>query len=158
MRLKRSATYRAGFDSQPMERYHQRMATTKTAILPANAPAPIGPYTPAIRSGDLLFSSGQVGFDPATGVLVEGGIETETRQVMQNLNAILAAAGLGFDDVVKTTIFLADMADFALVNGIYAEAFTVSEVPAPARSTVQVAELPRKARIEIELIARFPAA
>jgi len=131
--------------------------SAKTPIRTADAPAAIGPYSQAIRSGDLLFTSGQVGFDPATGVLVEGGIEAETRQVLRNLKAVLTAAELGFDDVVKTTIFLADMADFATVNTLYAEAFADSAAP-PARSTVQVAELPRKARVEIELIARFPSA
>lgn len=133
------------------------MATSKTLIRTEHAPAAIGPYSQAIRTGDFLFTSGQVALDPATGALAEGGIEAETRQVMQNLRAVLAAAELGFDDVVKTTVFLADMADFATVNTIYAEAFASAVAP-PARSTVQVAALPRGARIEIELIARFGAA
>lgn len=133
------------------------MATSKTLIRTEHAPAAIGPYSQAIRTGDFLFTSGQVALDPATGALAEGGIQAETRQVMQNLRAVLAAAELGFDDVVKTTIFLADMADFATVNTIYTEAFASTVAP-PARSTVQVAALPRGARIEIELIARFAAA
>lgn len=129
------------------------MPAPKTPVQAANAPAAIGPYSPAVRSGDFFFTSGQVGFDPGTGVLVEGGIEPETKQVMQNLQALLDAAGLTFADVIKTTIFLADMADFAAVNGIYGGAF--EGTTPPARSTVQVAALPRGARIEIEAIARF---
>ncbi len=132
------------------------MSNTKMPVVAENAPAAIGPYTPAVRSGDLLFTSGQVGFNPMTGALVEGGIEPETEQVMQNLSGLLKAAGLGFDEVIKTTIFLADMADFATVNAIYGKAFSVG-VP-PARSTVQVVGLPRGARIEIEAIARYPQA
>ena len=132
------------------------MPLRKTAIHTNDAPAAIGPYSQAIRSGDLLFSSGQVGFDPAMGQLVSGGIGPETRQVLSNLAAVLKAAGLTFGDVVKSTIFMADMDDFAAVNAIYDEAFPEDTVP-PARSTVQVARLPRDARIEIEVVARFAA-
>lgn len=128
----------------------------KKPVQTADAPAAIGPYSQAIRSGDLLFTSGQVALDPATGQMVGGGIDAEIAQVMHNLSAVLAAAGLGFDHVVKTTIFLADMADFTAVNTVYGKAFEGS-VP-PARSTVQVAGLPRGARVEIELVARYPAA
>jgi 2-iminobutanoate/2-iminopropanoate deaminase len=114
------------------------------------APKAIGPYSQAIRAGQLLFLSGQVGFDPATGQLVPGGISEQTHRVLQNIAAILSAAGLSFDHVVKTTVFLADMNDFAAMNDIYASYF---ESPAPARSTVQAARLPRDARVEIEVIA-----
>ena len=131
------------------------MPNQARAISTTEAPAAIGPYSQAVRSGDLLFTSGQVGFDPANGALVENGTEAETRQVLRNLEAVLRAAGLRMADVVKTTVFLVDMGDFATVNGVYAEAFATAEV-APARSTVQVARLPRDARVEIEAIARFP--
>lgn len=131
------------------------MSQKKTAIATQDAPAAIGPYSQAVRSGDLVFTSGQVGFDPASGVLVSGGVEAEARQVLANLAAVLRAAGLHMADVVKTTVFLADMNDFAAVNAIYAEAFAGAEVM-PARSTVQVARLPRDARVEIEAVARVP--
>jgi 2-iminobutanoate/2-iminopropanoate deaminase len=114
------------------------------------APKAIGPYSQAIRAGQFLFLSGQVGFDPATGQLVPGGISEQTHRVLQNIAAILSAAGLSFDHVVKTTVFLADMNDFAAMNDIYASYF---KSPAPARSTVQAARLPRDARVEIEVIA-----
>lgn len=128
----------------------------KTSVQTADAPAAIGPYSQAIRSGDLLFTSGQVALDPATGQMVSGGIDAEIAQVMHNLEAVLAASGLDFGHVLKTTIFLADMADFAAVNTVYGKAFE-GDVP-PARSTVQVAGLPRGARVEIELVARYPPA
>ena len=129
----------------------------KLPIHTADAPAAIGPYSQAIRSGDLLFTSGQVALDPATGNLVSGGVTAEIEQVMRNLHAVLSAAGLQFGDVVKTTIFLMDMGDFAAVNAAYGQAFEGTGAP-PARSTVQVAQLPRGARVEIELVARYPAA
>ena len=116
----------------------------------AGAPAAIGPYSQAIENNGLVFCSGQIGLDPKTGALVAGGIEAETRSVLENLRAVLAAAGLHLRDIVKTTIFLADLADFDVVNRIYGEHF---EEPYPARSTVQAAALPRKARVEIEAIA-----
>jgi 2-iminobutanoate/2-iminopropanoate deaminase len=115
------------------------------------APDAIGPYSQAVAAGDYVFTSGQIGLDPASGQLVEGGIEAQTRQVMANLAAVLAAAGLTFADVVKTTIFLIDMNDFTTVNGVYGESF--EDGPKPARSTVAVAALPRGARVEIEAIA-----
>lgn len=127
----------------------------KLRIDTASAPAAIGPYSQAIAFGSLLFTSGQIALDPGTGTLVEGGIEAETEQVLRNLAAVLSAAGATFADVVKTTIFLIDMADFAVVNRIYAAALGETG-PAPARSTVQVAALPRGARVEIEGIARLP--
>jgi 2-iminobutanoate/2-iminopropanoate deaminase len=115
------------------------------------APAAIGPYSQAVATGAYLFTSGQIGLDPATGELVDGGIEAQTRQVMANIAALLAAAGLSFADVVKTTIFLVDMNDYGVVNAAYAEAFE-GLVP-PARSTVAVAALPRAARVEIDTVA-----
>jgi 2-iminobutanoate/2-iminopropanoate deaminase len=125
---------------------------SRIAISTTSAPAAIGPYSQAIRVGDLLFSSGQIALDPATGNLVAGGIEAETQQVLANLAAVLTAAGATWADVAKTTIFLADLADFAIVNRLYGE---VTVAPAPARSTVQVAALPRGARVEIEVIAHL---
>jgi 2-iminobutanoate/2-iminopropanoate deaminase len=115
------------------------------------APKAIGPYSQAIRAGQFLLLSGQVGFDPTTGQLVPGGISEQTHRVLQNIGAILSAAGLSFDHVVKTTVFLADMNDFAAMNEIYATYF---KSPAPARSTVQAARLPRDAKVEIEVIAQ----
>lgn len=114
------------------------------------APKAIGPYSQAIRAGDFIFCAGQTPIDPATGNLVEGGIEEQTRRVLQNLAAVLAAAGTSFDRVVKTTVFLLDMNDFARMNAVYAEFFPTNP---PARSTIQVARLPKDARVEIELIA-----
>jgi 2-iminobutanoate/2-iminopropanoate deaminase len=125
----------------------------KTVVQTPAAPAAIGPYSQAILSGDLLFTSGQIPLDPATGQLVTGDIKVMTERVMDNLAAVLAAAGCGFADVVKTTIFLADMGDFAAVNEVYAKRFPGQP---PARSTVQVAGLPRGARVEIEAVARLP--
>jgi 2-iminobutanoate/2-iminopropanoate deaminase len=117
-----------------------------------NAPKAIGPYSPAVRAGQLLFISGQVPIDPATGSLVSGDIRTETRRVMDNLGALLTAGGLDFSAVVRTTVFLADINDFAAMNEVYASYF---HEPFPARATVQVARLPRDARVEIDVIATF---
>ena len=114
------------------------------------APQAIGPYSQAIAAGQLLFLSGQIPLDPAIGKLVDGGITEQTHRVMSNLRAVLTAAGASFDNVVRTTIFLADMNDFAAVNEVYGSYF---ENPAPARACVQVAELPMKARVEIDAIA-----
>jgi 2-iminobutanoate/2-iminopropanoate deaminase len=122
----------------------------RRTISTSAAPAAIGPYSQAVGAGAYLFASGQIGLDPATAQLVEGGIDAQTRQVMANLSAVLGAAGLSFADVVKTTIFLVDMNDFGAVNAIYAESF---EGAPPARSTVAVAALPRGARVEIDAIA-----
>jgi 2-iminobutanoate/2-iminopropanoate deaminase len=121
-----------------------------TAILTERAPAPVGPYSQAIRVDGFLFCSGQVGLDPATGNLVAGGVAEQTRQVLDNLAAVLAGAELGLDAIVKTTIFLVDIADFATVNAVYGERMGT---PPPARSTVAVAALPLGARVEIEAIA-----
>jgi 2-iminobutanoate/2-iminopropanoate deaminase len=127
------------------------MAARETLLSP-DAPAAIGPYSQgiAVPAGRLVFLSGQIPLDPATGQLVTGDIEKETERVMQNLGAVLAAAGGSFASVVKTTIFLADMGDFATVNSIYAERFSSDP---PARATVQAAKLPRDARVEIDAIA-----
>ena len=114
------------------------------------APRAIGPYSQALRAGGFLFTAGQVGFDPATGELVDGGSAEQTRQVLATNRAILEAGGSGLGQVVKTTVFLVDMADFAAMNEVYAEAFGAHR---PARSTVAVAALPRGARVEIEAVA-----
>lgn len=114
------------------------------------APRAIGPYSQAIRSGNLLFASGQIPIDPATGEFVDGGIAEQTEQVLRNVSAILEAAGAGLQQVVKTTVFLADMDDFTAMNEVYGRFF--GENP-PARATVQAARLPRDARVEIEAIA-----
>jgi len=124
----------------------------KTAISTAAAPAAIGPYSQAIRTGNLLFVSGQIPLDPATGQLREGDIRVQTRQVFKNLAAILEAAGSGFARVVKTTVYLRDLGEFAAMNEVYAEFF--GDQP-PARATVQVARLPRDAAVEIEVVAEI---
>ncbi|MBW7882265.1 MAG: RidA family protein [Caldilineaceae bacterium] len=121
----------------------------RKVISTSNAPAAIGPYSQAIRAGQFLFLSGQLGMDPATGALPQG-IEAQTRQALANLKAVLAEAGATVDDVVKTTIFLADLGHFATVNEIYGEVF--NQAP-PARSTVQVAALPKNGLVEIEVVA-----
>lgn len=117
------------------------------------APAAIGPYSQSISLGTLLFTSGQVGLDPKTADLVPGGFEAQTRQVFANLTAVLASAGCGWSDVLKAVVFLADMGDFPTLNRIYAETMGSHK---PARSTVQVAGLPKGALVEIELVARIP--
>jgi 2-iminobutanoate/2-iminopropanoate deaminase len=124
----------------------------KQAISSPNAPKAIGPYSSALRAGDLLFVSGQVPFDPATGVMVGGDIATETRRVLESVGALLEAGGLSYAAVVRTTVFLADMNDFAAMNEVYRTFFTE---PYPARSTVEAARLPRDARIEIDAIASY---
>ena len=132
--------------------------STKLAIATTDAPAAIGPYSQAIRFGDTVFTSGQVALDPATGNLVPGGIAEQTTRVLDNLKAVLAAAGLDLAHVIKTTVFLKDMADFAAMNAIYATYFAPEGVIAPARSTVQVAALPKNGLVEIECIAKDPTA
>jgi len=114
------------------------------------APVPVGPYSQAIRSGELVFASGQIPLDPASGRIVEGEIEDEARQVIANLRAVLEAAGSGLEQVVRTTVYLTDLALFPRVNAVYAEAFAAE--PAPARVTIGVAALPLGARIEIDAI------
>ena len=122
----------------------------RQAVSSSSAPQAIGPYSQAIRAGSLVFVSGQIPIDPATGNLIEGDIRAQTHRVFENLGEILKAAGATFDQVVRTTVYLADMNDFAAMNEVYATYFGS---PAPARATVQAARLPRDARVEIDVIA-----
>jgi 2-iminobutanoate/2-iminopropanoate deaminase len=130
--------------------FSEEKSMQQQVINTAQAPKAIGPYSQAIRAGDFVFCAGQTPLDPATGNLVEGDIEVQTRRVLQNLSAVLQAAGTSLAKVVKTTVFLQDMNDFQKMNTVYGEFFPKDP---PARSTVQVARLPRDARVEIELIA-----
>jgi 2-iminobutanoate/2-iminopropanoate deaminase len=124
----------------------------KIAVSSPAAPKAIGPYSPAIRAGQLFFISGQVAIEPASGQFMAGDIKAETRRVLENVGALLKAGGLDYSAVVRTTVFLADMNDFAAMNEVYGEFF---EEPYPARATVQVARLPRDARVEIDVIAVY---
>ena len=124
----------------------------KRVILTSNAPAAIGPYSQAIRVGEMLFVSGQLGIDPATGDFVPGGAKEQTEQVFKNIKAILKEAGASLENVVKTTVFLADMADFSIMNEVYGKEFSA---PYPARSAVAVKTLPKNGLVEIEVIVRF---
>ncbi len=133
------------------------MPQSKTAISTPDAPAAIGPYSQAIRVGDMLFTSGQIPIDPKTGSFVPGGITEQTKQVLENLKAVLSHAGLDLTHVVKTTVFLKSMADFAAMNEVYGHYLATPGAVPPARSTVQVAALPKDALVEIELIARDPS-
>jgi 2-iminobutanoate/2-iminopropanoate deaminase len=126
----------------------------KEAISTKDAPAAIGPYSQAIRAAGLLFVSGQIPLDPATGQLVVGDVYAQTERVMENLRAVLAAAGCDFRHVLRTTVYVTDLAHFEAVNTVYARAFTP---PFPARATVQVAALPRGAQVEIDAVASLPA-
>jgi 2-iminobutanoate/2-iminopropanoate deaminase len=128
----------------------------KVAISTKEAPAAIGPYSQAVRVGDMLFASGQVALDPATGQIVAGGITEQTTRVLENVKAVLAKAGLDMVHVVKTTVFLKTMGDFAAMNAVYAKYLAPEGVVPPARSTVAVAGLPKDALVEIEVIARDP--
>jgi 2-iminobutanoate/2-iminopropanoate deaminase len=130
------------------------MNEKKTAISTKEAPAAIGPYSQAIRVGDTLYASGQVALDPATGQLVAGGVAEQTVRVCENIKAVLAKAGLDLVHVVKTTVFLKSMGDFAAMNAIYEKYFAPEGVVPPARSTVAVAGLPKEALVEIEVVAR----
>lgn len=123
----------------------------KKIIITSDAPAPIGPYNQAVLVGNTLYTSGQIALNPATMELVLDDIETETKQVMENMKAVLAAAEMTFENVVKTTIFIMDMNDFAKINGVYGSYF--DEATAPARETVQVAGLPKGVNVEISMIA-----
>ena len=122
----------------------------RNAISTKDAPQAIGPYSQGIRAGNMLFVSGQGHLDPETGTLVAGDVAAETRRVMDNIGAILKAGGASFDNVVRTTVYLADMNDFAAMNAVYGEYFAA---PAPARTTIQAARLPRDLRVEIDVIA-----
>ena len=124
----------------------------KKHVATAQAPQPIGPYSQAVISGGLLFCSGQIGLDPQTGELVTGGIEAQTEQVLKNLVAVLKEAKMGPENVVKTTVYLADFADFGKMNEVYARQFAKEP---PARTTIQAAALPKGAKVEIDVIAGF---
>ncbi len=123
---------------------------SKQIVATDKAPKAIGPYSAAVRVGNFVYTAGQIGIDPATGEVVSGGVEAETRQALTNLKHILEAAGASLDDVVKTTVFLRDINDFAKMNGVYAEFFTADY---PARSAVQAAALPKGVAVEIEAVA-----
>ncbi len=129
------------------------MTTEKQIVSTSQAPQAIGPYSQAVRVGQFVYTAGQIALDPATMEIVEGGIEAQTRQVLTNLKHVLEAAGTSLDRVVKTTVFLSTMANFAAMNAVYAEFFT--QYP-PARSTVAVAGLPKGGLVEIEVIALLP--
>lgn len=129
---------------------NQTVLTVKDIIATDRAPRAIGPYSQAVRAGDLVFASGQIPIDPATGEFVAGGIAEQTEQVLRNLTAVFSAAGLGLNQVVKTTVFLANMDDFTAMNEVYGRFFGAEP---PARATVEAARLPRDARVEIEAIA-----
>ncbi|HLQ30066.1 MAG TPA: RidA family protein [Ktedonobacteraceae bacterium] len=127
--------------------------THRVQISTPHAPGAIGPYSQAIRCGQFIYTSGQIALDPASGELVGKDIQAQTHRVLQNVEAVLNSAGTSLANVIKTTVFLSSMSDFQAMNAVYAGYFGVSSVPAPARSTVAVAELPRKALVEIECIA-----
>jgi 2-iminobutanoate/2-iminopropanoate deaminase len=130
------------------------MGQNKEQIATDGAPAAIGPYSQAVRVGEMVFTSGQVALDPMTGILVSGGVREQTVRVLENLKAVLAASGLSLEHVVKTTVFLKNIDDFAAMNEVYAEYLAPAGVVAPSRSTVEVARLPKDALVEIELIAK----
>lgn len=131
------------------------MAMTKVAVATAEAPAAIGPYAQAVRVGEVVYTSGQIPLDPRTMALVEGGITEQTTQVLENLSAVLRAAGTGMPRVVKTLVFLKDLGDFAAMNAVYEGYFVggAEDAVPPARSTVEVAGLPKGALVEIEVVA-----
>jgi len=137
---------RSAPDSGPV----QPAAAVKEAVIPPGSTPPVGPYTPAVKVGDMLFLSGQIGLDPATGEMVTGGTVAQARQAMANLRTLLGAAGLDFDDVVRATVYLADLDDYGAVNEEYARYF--SGIP-PARVCIQVGRIPLDARVEISMIA-----
>ncbi len=129
----------------------------KSAVSTQAAPAAIGPYSQAVRTGGFLYTSGQVGLDPTTGQLVAGGVEAQTTRVLENVKALLSAAGLEMAHVVKTVVYLKDLADFTAMNAVYATYLAPPGTVAPARSTIQVAALPKDALVEIECIAVIPS-
>lgn len=129
----------------------------KVPVSTAHAPAAIGPYSQAVRVGEFVYTSGQIALDPDTGQIVPGGIEEQTTRVLENLKAVLGAAGSGLEQVVKTVVFLKDMNDFTRMNAIYGKFFSFEDMAPPARSTVEVARLPKDALVEIEAIALVAA-
>jgi 2-iminobutanoate/2-iminopropanoate deaminase len=131
------------------------MTLIKNAVATPSAPAAIGPYSQAVRVGDFLYTSGQVGIDPATGQIVPGGIAEQTTRVLENLKAVLTAGGSSLENVVKTVVYLKDMNDFAAMNALYEKYLAPAGVVAPARSTVEVARLPKDALVEIDAVARL---
>lgn len=131
------------------------MSTLLTPISTKQAPAAIGPYSQAVRIGELIYTSGQVALDPETGALVSGGVREQTERVIENLQAVLAAAGANLSQVFKTTVFLKDMNDFNAMNEVYGRHFAGNGIVSPARSTVEVARLPKDALVEIEVIAHL---
>ncbi len=133
------------------------MGEAKTAVATKGAPEAIGPYSQAVRLGAMVFTSGQIALDPGTGAMVTGGIVEQTVRVLENLAAVLTAAGLGMGDVVKTTVYLKSMSDFGAMNEVYARYLARDGVVPPARSTVEVARLPKDSLVEIEVIANGPA-
>jgi 2-iminobutanoate/2-iminopropanoate deaminase len=147
---------RSPFHGTIVQLLRLKISMTREVIQTSSAPAPVGPYNQAVcASGKMVFCSGQIALDPSTGTLVgDGDVAKETEQVMKNLEAVLKAAGVGFQDVVKTTVFLTDMQDFATVNGVYGRYF--DEATAPARACVQVSVLPKNVKVEIDCIAVAP--
>src|SRR5580698_8279791 len=131
------------------------MSSPKTAISTPHAPAAIGPYSQAVRVGDFVYTSGQVALDPLSGQIVPGGIAEQTTRVLENLKAVLEAAGTNLTRVIKTVVFLKDMNDFAAMNAIYGQYLAPAGTVAPARSTVEVARLPKDALVEIEVISQM---
>lgn len=131
------------------------MSDSKQAVSTKEAPAAIGPYSQAVRTGGFLYTSGQVALDPASGVVVPGGVAEQTARAIENLKAVLAAAGASLAQVVKTTVFLKNMGDFGAMNEVYGRYFAGDGVVPPARSTVEVARLPKDALVEIEVIAHL---
>ncbi len=131
------------------------MSSTKIAIATPNAPAAIGPYSQAIRLGDMLSASGQIPIDPATGEMISGDLTAQAERVCKNIQAVLAAAGFTVANVVNTTVFLKDMKDFAAMNAVYTKLFAADGNVPPARSTIHVAALPKDALVEIEILAKL---
>ena len=131
--------------------YNPKLNNMKKIINTTNAPAPVGPYNQSVMVGNMLFVSGQIPIDPSTGELVQGSIEEETTQVMKNLRAVLAEAGMDFNNVAKASVFVKDMNDYSKINGVYAQYF--DEATAPARELVEVANLPKFVNVEISVIA-----
>ena len=137
----------------PAQQRHNKPMPAKLIVTSTDAPAAIGPYAQAVRVGNMVYTSGQVALDPATGNLIEGGVTEQTERVCENLRAVLNAVDLTLTDVIKTTVFLQNMDDFGAMNAVYARHFAPQNYVPPARSTVQVARLPKNALVEIECVA-----